>query len=145
MGGARLRDAGDGSQHALMDALSKKFRVAFTKPWKLKYNGWKTVCTSPTDSFGEWQYCATELALDEATEGADQPSRIPGGTTEAFLRLAFGVATRAFPIELAGVEYTWKPDPSVPSQEGQRVTWLLTKPEGFQGLTGAVRGVFTRR
>jgi hypothetical protein len=137
-------NARDGSQRALTDALSEKFAAAFEKPWELRDSGWKTVCSDPTRSFGEWRFCATERALNAAMEGVDQASRIPGGTTEAFLRLAFGVATRALPVELAGVEYTWKRDSSVPNQEGQRVSWLLTKPEGVQGVLGAARQMLGR-
>lgn len=137
-------NARDGSQRTLMDALAQKFGAAFQNPWTLKYGGWKTVCSSPKDSFGEWEYCATERALNEAMASVGQPSRIPGGTTDAFLRLAFEAPVGAFPVELAGVEYTWKLDPSVPNQEGQRVSWLLAKPEGVQGFLGAARQVLGR-
>lgn len=137
-------DATDGSQYKLMDAITAVFGPVFAAAedlqWQLTSSAWNVQCSDHSRSYADWKFNANLGAKARMDTGRN--SYIPGGDTSVFLRLAFGRATRALPLELAGLEYTWKLDPNQPSQEGQRVVWLLTKPAGLQGfLAGARRSV----
>ena len=133
-------DATDGSQHELMDAITAKLGPVFAADashnWQLANSSWNVQCSDHSRSYASWKFFAD---LVKQRWDMVKASHIPGGDTSAFLRLAFGRATRALPLELAGLEYTWMQDPNQPSQEGQRVVWLLTKPSGVQGALGAAR------
>lgn len=137
-------DASDGSQYNLMDAVTEKFAPVFKQDerlmWQLEPSAWKILCSEKTKSYAEWRFYADlNRSAYRSEDLARMPSLIPGGSTDEFLHLAFGAATRALPVELAGGEYTWKQDPDEPSKEGRRVVWLLSRPEGIQGALGSAR------
>lgn len=140
-------NARDGSQYELADAITAAFGPVFAKDadrlnWEYDTENarrpWRKVCDMKTMSFGRWKFDAL-LPVGASKKQRSLNSWIPGGSTREFLGLAFDMSMRYLPIELAGKEYTWKEKNDGGNQEGTRVTWMLTEPEGGQRYLGGAR------
>tara|TARA_B110000902_G_scaffold99209_1_gene117319 strand:- start:22 stop:663 length:642 start_codon:yes stop_codon:yes gene_type:complete len=133
-------------QWSLAMSLTEKFGRAFARDERLEWtydkegsnHPWRHVCDQPTESYARWKFDA-RLPADQRKEQLGFNSWIPGRSTRDFLGLAFDMGLRLMPVTLAGREFTWMEKSGEGNQEGERVVWILTKPEGLQHLMGAGR------
>lgn len=127
----------DGSQHALLQALTDKFVPVFRNDsdfkWVVHTDGsWNTNCTDKTHSFGHWRFY-TDLMRDaaKATASDGRVSLIPGGTTFNYLKKAFDAPMGLVRVvELAGLDYQWLQNEGMTANEGAFVVWTLAQPSG---------------
>ena len=155
---------GTRAPNELMEALSEKFNPLFEKEgFRVAVGGkWFVLCSDHSQSSGQWLYKLPLLPDPNAPEAppADPDaetvefsvipdrSRLPGGSSLAFLKLAFNstiaTVTSTDVVSLGGIEYQWYQDAAADKREGNRVEWRLgmmsTKAKLLESARGALKG-----